>query len=69
MSDWVKNSDRENPYALADMANDGMAVLDALGIAKAHVVGVSMDGMVAQQMPIEIDVKTIAAQVFYNLRK
>lgn len=52
MSDWLENWDSNHPYTLNDMANDGIAVLDALGIEKAHVVGVSMGGMIAQQMTI-----------------
>ena len=52
MSDWVKNWDRKNPYSLTDMAEDAMAVLDALEIAKAHLVGLSMGGMIAQEVAI-----------------
>ncbi len=35
-------------YLLDDMAKDTVGVLDALGIAKAHIVGASMGGMIAQ---------------------
>src|SRR5262245_29721391 len=41
------------PYTLSEMASDGMAVLDALGIERAHVVGASMGGMLVQTMAIE----------------
>jgi pimeloyl-ACP methyl ester carboxylesterase len=41
------------PYSLRDMACDGMDLLRALGIDRAHVVGSSMGGMIAQKMAIE----------------
>jgi pimeloyl-ACP methyl ester carboxylesterase len=43
----------ELPYTLSDMAADVVAVLDDLGIDGAHLLGVSLGGMIAQTVAIE----------------
>ena len=41
------------PYTLSDMAADAMQVLDHLNIERAHIMGASMGGMIAQTVAIE----------------
>ncbi len=52
--------DKKNPYTLEDMAKDPLAILDTLHIEKAHFVGVSMGGMIAQIIAIEHPERTLS---------
>src|SRR3954454_20640602 len=47
-----KRDPRAAAYSLDDMASDAVGLLDHLGVAEAHVVGVSMGGMIGQTMAI-----------------
>ena len=47
-------------YTAADMASDAVAVLDALGVQRAHVMGCSMGGMIVQRMAIDYPTRLLS---------
>lgn len=40
------------PYSLADMADDTIRLVDAIGLGRVHLVGASMGGMIAQEVAL-----------------
>jgi pimeloyl-ACP methyl ester carboxylesterase len=53
-------------YTLEDMADDAVAVLDHLGIQRAHVVGASMGGMIAQIVAARYSDRTRSLAVIFS---
>ncbi len=47
-----RSSAPDEPYSIRGMADDTAALMEALGIPRAHVAGASMGGMIAQEMAI-----------------
>jgi pimeloyl-ACP methyl ester carboxylesterase len=58
MSKLMMGQKFEVPYTLKDMASDAAGLLQALGIANAHIVGMSMGGMIAQLVAVNFPAKT-----------
>jgi len=52
LSTWIDNYESD-PYTLEDMADDSIGLMDALKINKAHFIGASMGGMIAQLATIK----------------
>ena len=50
--DAGRSSKAGHPYSIADMADDLAGVLDALGIQRTHLLGLSMGGMIAQEFAL-----------------
>ena len=60
---WLKSAlhlPLKPPYRLEDMADDALGVLSALGVARAHVVGMSMGGMIGQLMAAKYPARVLS---------
>ncbi len=57
-------STRGSSYALRDLATDAVAVLDGLGVDRAHVVGMSMGGLLTQLLLLDHPDRLRSATLF-----
>ena len=58
LSDWIEDW-QQKPYSLADLAKDAETILDTLKIREAHLIGLSLGGMVAQEFAIKNTDRTL----------
>jgi pimeloyl-ACP methyl ester carboxylesterase len=59
----------QSVYTLEDMAGDAAALLDHLGVERAHIVGASMGGMIAQIFAARFDQRTRSLAVIFSTNK
>ena len=62
----MKGETVNTPYTFEDMAADAVGLLDALGIQKAHICGMSMGGMIAQTIAINYPEKVLSLISVYS---
>lgn len=55
------SSECTEDYSLSDMARDAVAVLDAVGVERVHVMGFSLGGMIVQTLAIEHAARLLSA--------
>jgi len=58
---------RDVAYTIPGMADDTVGLLDALGIGRAHVAGLSMGGMIAQEIALSHPVRVLTLQLHCTL--
>ncbi len=59
-STWIENWEKTKPYTLEDMAADTVGLMDFLKIDRAHIIGASMGGMIAQRLAISYPEKVMS---------
>ena len=62
----IKGEAVKPPYTIEDMADDAVGLLNALGIEKAHICGMSMGGFIAQAIAINHPAKTLSLTSIYS---
>ncbi len=62
----MKGEKIKPPYTIEDMADDAVGLLDALGIRKAHICGMSMGGMIAQTIAIRHPSRLLSLTSIYS---
>ncbi|KAG5508563.1 hypothetical protein GH5_06814 [Leishmania sp. Ghana 2012 LV757] len=63
---WASIGEGVPPYTLYDMANDAWGLLTALGIQRAHILGTSMGGMIAQCMTLRNPERVKSLTILYS---
>jgi pimeloyl-ACP methyl ester carboxylesterase len=62
----MKGETIDPPYTIEDMAADTVGLMDALGIEKAHICGMSMGGMIAQTIALNYPKRVLSLISIYS---